>query len=148
MAKVLSKMKEMLGLDYDDFEDDVEEYEEDTVDESDDFEPVISQKKANKVVNIHTNTAVKVMLTKPAAYEDATEICNALRNRKIVVVNTTALDNRVAQRLIDFISGSCYALSGELQEIERGVYILSPSTVEVSNELKTELSSKGIFGWK
>jgi cell division inhibitor SepF len=45
------------------------------------------------------------------------------------------------------MGGASYALGGELQEIERGVYILSPSNVEVSNELKNELSSKGLFGW-
>ena len=70
-----------------------------------------------------------------------------LKSRKIVLVNTTALETRIAQRLLDFISGSCFALGGELQEVEKGVYILSPSNVEVTNELKTELSSKAMFNW-
>ena len=30
---------------------------------------------------------------------------------------------------------------------EKGVYIISPSNIEVNNELKNKLSSKGIFNW-
>ena len=75
------------------------------------------------------------------------EICDALKNRRIVLVNTTILEFKIAQRLLDFISGSCYALGGEVQQIEKGVYLLSPSNVEVTNELKNELSTKALFNW-
>lgn len=151
MSKMLSKMKNFLGFgeyddeygEYDDFDD--LDSDDNEVEES--IEPVIQNKKNNKVVNIHTSSATKVTITKPIAYEEATEICDALKNRKIVLVNTSALEIRIAQRLLDFISGACYALNGELQEIEKGVYILSPSNVEVTNELKNELSSKALFNW-
>lgn len=148
MSNVLSKVKSLLGFEdyeeYDDYED--EEYEKELVDE-DDVEPVITNKKNSKVVNIHTSSATKVTITKPVDYEEATEICEALKNRRIVLVNTTVLELKIAQRLLDFISGSCYALGGELQQIEKGVYLLSPSNVEVTNELKNELSSKALFNW-
>ncbi len=64
------------------------------------------------------------------------------------MVNTNSLDPKVAQRLLDFMGGASYALGGELQEADRGVYVLSPANIEVTNEFKNELSSKGIFGWK
>ena len=80
-------------------------------------------------------------------YDDAMEICDSLKNRKIVVINTSAIENKIAQRLLDFVSGSCYALGGELQEISKGVYLLSPSNVEVTSELKNELSSKALFNF-
>lgn len=148
MSNVLSKVKSLLGFEdyeeYDDYED--EEYEKEVVEEEE-VEPVITNKKNSKVVNIHTSSATKVTITKPVDYEEATEICEALKNRRIVLVNTTVLELKIAQRLLDFISGSCYALGGELQQIERGVYLLSPSNVEVTNELKNELSSKALFNW-
>ena len=75
------------------------------------------------------------------------EICDALSNRRIVVINTANLENKTARRLLDFISGASYALKGDFQEIDKGVYILSPSNVEVTNELKSELSSKALFNW-
>jgi cell division inhibitor SepF len=147
MSKVLTKIKSLLGFeDYDDYEDYEEEFENEMKDE-DEIEPVITNKKNSKVVNIHTSSTAKVTITKPVDYEEATEICDALKNRRIVLVNTTVLELKIAQRLLDFISGSCYALGGELQQIEKGVYILSPSNVEVTNELKNELSSKAVFNW-
>lgn len=152
MSNVMSKVKNFLGFgeydeeydEYDDF-DEVEGEVSATMDET--IEPVIQNKRGNKVVNIHTSSSAKVTITRPVAYEEATEICDALKNRRIVLVNTAGLEIKIAQRLLDFISGSCYALGGELQEIEKGVYILSPSNVEVTSDLKNELSSKALFSW-
>ncbi|WP_163194793.1 cell division protein SepF [Clostridium thermarum] len=147
-GKVLNKVMGLIGLvdEYDDIEElenQAQEYEEET-----EVNPTLSSsRKSSKVVNIHTASAAKVVISKPTVFEDATDICDDLKNRKIVVVNTTSLEAKTAQRLLDFMGGASYALGGELQEIERGVYILSPSNVEVTNELKNELSSRGLFGW-
>lgn len=153
MSNVLTSVKKLFGFgefdDYEDeFDDDFDEVNENNIEFESSVEPIISNKKTNnKVVNIHTTASAKVNIIKPLAYEEATEICDALKNRRIVVINTSALENKIAQRLLDFVSGACYALSGTLQEIERGVYLLSPSNVEVTSELKTELSTKALFNW-
>ncbi|MBC2580646.1 cell division protein SepF [Clostridium sp. DJ247] len=149
-GKVLTKMMEFLGLE-DDLDEDIEETEakKDT-NESNEVEPVISSsKRQNKVVNLHTHTTIsaKVKIVKPTTYEEAADICDELKNRKIVVINTTGLETKIAQRLLDFMGGASYALGGDLEEIEKGVYILSPANVEVSNDLKSELTGKGIFSW-
>ena len=47
--------------------------------------------------------------------------------------------------MLDFLIGTIYALEGGLQPVEKGVFILTPSNIEVSNELKNELTSKGYF---
>lgn len=150
MAKVLSKMMGILGLD----EGDMDEVKESELDfsmnereEQEDQDSYVSQKRSSKVVNIHSAASVKVVIAKPKHYEEATSICDDLKARKIVVVNTSELDAKIAQRLLDFMGGASYVLGGELQEIERGVYILSPSNVDVSNDLKSELTGKGIFSW-
>ncbi|MDP4088068.1 MAG: cell division protein SepF [Bacillota bacterium] len=147
-SKGLNKLMGFLGLE--DEYDDSEEMEAEAGLQEEQVEvnpPVSSNKKQNKVVNIHTAASAKVVIIKPTIFEDATDICDDLKNRKIVVVNTTGLDPKIAQRLLDFMGGASYALGGELQEIEKGVYILSPSNVEVSSELKNELTSRGLFGW-
>lgn len=153
MAKMMNKMMGWLGLEEDfeteEKEDMLENMNMKEIEESN-IEPIFnSSKKQNssKVVNIHTASSAKVVIIKPNDYDEAANIADNLRNRKIVVVNTTVLDSKVAQRLLDFISGASYALGAELQQIEKGVYILSPSNVEVSNDLKNELSSRGILNW-
>lgn len=147
-GKVINKMMGFLGL-----EDDLEEIEEEkaekkAVNDVAEVEPIMSNnKRQNKVVSIHTTISAKVKIVKPTSYEEAADICDELKNRKIVVINTTSLEPRTAQRLLDFMGGASYALGGDLEEVERGVYILSPATVEVSNDLKSELSGKGLFSW-
>jgi cell division inhibitor SepF len=143
-GKVLNKMMGILGME--DEYDDLEDYEENDDQEDNNYE-VLNGNKKNKIVNIHTNSSVKVVIIKPYDFEEATNICENLKNRKIVVVNTTALECKVGQRLLDFIGGACYISGGELQEVEKGIYLISPSNVEVDNSLKSELSSKGVFSF-
>jgi cell division inhibitor SepF len=157
-SKVLNKVMGFLGLE--DEYDDMDEFQDETSEKSsqqisEEIDPPVTMKRGgngfnsgNKVVNLHTNASAKVIITKPSSFEESLVICDEVKNRKIVVVNTTLLEPKVAQRFLDFISGASYALCGELQEVERGVYILSPSNVEVTNELKNELSTKGLFNWK
>ena len=151
MANVLNKVMGILGLD----DGNIEEYEDETIVDEKPFEreyqeeidePIVS-KRNSKVVNIHTNATMRVIISRPQDYDEATTICDELKNRKIIVVNVSDLEPKVAQRLLDFMGGASYVLNGELQEIEKNVYILSPSNVEVSNELKTEISGKGMFSW-
>ncbi|MHC6179414.1 cell division protein SepF [Clostridium sp. JNZ X4-2] len=150
-SKMINKMMGFLGLE-DDLEEDVEEADQEqgrkTINDFEGVDPIINSKRQNKVVSIHTTISAKVKIVKPTTYEEAADICDELKNRKIIVINTTGLETRIAQRLLDFMGGASYALGGDLEEIEKGVYILSPSSVEVSSDLKNELSGKGIFGWK
>lgn len=144
-GKMLNKIMGFLGLE-DEYDDEIEEVEEN--DESTkeiQFTPKNS-KSQSKVVSIHTSTA-RVSIVKPSTFEEATSICDDIKNRKIVVFNITEMDPKTAQRFLDFLGGTSYALTGDLEEVERGVYIISPSNVEVTNELKNELSTRGIFDW-
>lgn len=144
-SKVINKVMGFLGM-AEEEEDEVQEVENE--EENMDIETLMgANKKQSKVVNIHTSTSTKVVIIKPDDFDEATTISDNLKSRKIVVVNTTALDPKVGQRLLDFVGGVCYALGGDLQQIEKGVYIMSPSNIEVNNDLKNELSSKGIFNW-
>lgn len=144
-GKVLGKVMNFLGLE-DDYEIEDNELEE-KLEETEEVESIMPTKRQGKVVNIHTAVSAKIVIVKPSDYEEAINICDNLKNRKIVVVNTSMIEAKIAQRLLDFIGGASYALGGELQEVERGVYILTPSNVEVTNELKNALSSRGILNW-
>lgn len=146
-GKVLNKVMGILGL-----EDDIDELEEKENEEenenTEEYEPIIqSSKKPGKVVSIHTASTAKVVIVKPITYDEVVDICDNLKSRKIIVVNSISLEPKIAQRLLDFISGATYALGGSLEEVEKGIYIVSPSNVEVDSELKNELSTKGIFNW-
>lgn len=140
----------LVGEDVEEFEE-IEEVEEIEDDEEEKAEPIeiASVRRNNKVVNIHSNSSAKVIIYKPEEFtEDAMTICDHLKNRRVVVVNVTQMEKSVAQRLLDYIGGASFVLGGEIQRIEKGVYIISPSNVEVSNSLKYELQqNKDIFSF-
>ncbi|PJI09903.1 MULTISPECIES: cell division protein SepF [Clostridium] len=150
-SKVLNKVMGIIGLNDEDFDD----YEEDEIEEDSavrenayEYEEKANNKNNNgKVVNIHTASSVKVVIVKPKDYDEATQICDDLKNRKIVVVNVTELEPKTAQRLLDFMGGASYVLNGELLEVDKGVYLLSPSNVDISRDFKNDLASKSIFNW-
>lgn len=145
MCSMFGKFKDIIG--FGDYEDDFEDSEEnEREEETEEVETILPQHK-NRVVSIHNTSSPKIMVIKPNSYEDAKEIAEAIKNRKIVVVNTLSMETKVAQRLVDFISGACCVLGAQLQDIEQRVYLLSPSNVEVTNELRSEISSKALFNW-
>jgi cell division inhibitor SepF len=71
---------------------------------------------------------------KPASFEEAREITETLLANRTVILNLEGLDVDVAQRIIDFTSGSCFAISGNLQKISNYVFIITPSSVGVSGD--------------
>lgn len=153
MGKMLSSLKNMMGFEdedlYDDYEEETEEMEKQ--EEPKESYSIINRRKEireqNKVVSIHGGNQ-KVNIIKPSTFDEAPQICDSLKENKIVVVNTTGLEPRTAQRLLDFIAGATYALGGDLQEVEHGIYVLSPSMVEVTRELKEDTTAKGFLNWK
>lgn len=153
MGKMLSSLKNMMGFEdedlYDDYEEETEEKE--THEEPRESYSVINRRKEmreqNKVVSIHGGNQ-KVNIIKPSTFDEAPQICDNLKENKIVVVNTTGLEPRTAQRLLDFIAGATYALGGDLQEVEHGIYVLSPSMVDVTREIKEDSTVKGFLNWK
>lgn len=138
--------KLIMGEDEEDeayYEDEREDTEEN--DEEIEVEPFVS-KKQNKIVNIHTASSSKVVISKPNTYDEGKVIVDNLKSRRIVIVNLNGVESKEGQRILDFLIGAIYALEGGLQPVEKGVFILTPSNIEVSNELRNELSNKGIFG--
>ena len=92
------------------------------------------------IVNFHAasagdNTAsrqMKVMIIEPASFDDAQQVADHLKNRKPVVVNFENTDAETAKRIIDFISGTTYALNGEIKKVGHNVFLCAPSNVNVS----------------
>ncbi|MEG2353559.1 MAG: cell division protein SepF [Clostridium sp.] len=138
----------LVGEDVDEFENG-EEVDEEVDEEGTEPIEIASVRRNNKVVNIHSNASTKIIIYKPEEFrEDAMTICEHLKNRKIIVVNVYQIERTVAQRLLDYIGGASFVLGAEIQEVGKGIYIISPSNVEVSNSFKYELQqNKEIFGF-
>lgn len=85
---------------------------------------------------------MEVCVIKPTSVEDAREITETLLANRTVVLNLEGLDVDIAQRIIDFTSGSCFAISGNLQKISHYIFIITPASVDISGDFQD------IFGWR
>lgn len=101
-------------------------------------------KSASKISPIRPRKAagpgMEVCVIKPHTMEDAREITETLLANCTVVLNMEGLDLEVAQRIIDFASGSCYAIDGNLQKISNYIFIITPASVDISGDFQEILT--------
>ncbi len=149
MDKFLNAMK--LNPEEDDYYDD-DFYDEDpeparkpsaTRDDNVSDEPV--KKPVPKVTPMRQvkkmpGTGMEVCVIKPTSVEDAREITETLLANRTVVLNLEGLDVDIAQRIIDFTSGSCFAISGNLQKISHYIFIITPASVDISGDFQEIIS--------
>lgn len=83
---------------------------------------------------------MEVCVIKPASMEDTREIADTLLAGCTVVLNLEGIDVDIAQRIIDFCCGACYCMSGSLQKVSSYIFILTPSSVEISGDIQDILS--------
>jgi len=86
-------------------------------------------------------SANEVCIFKPSSIEDSREITETLLQGKAVVINFEGLHVEISQRIIDFISGSCYALDGNLQKISNYIFIATPNSVDISGDFQNLFAS-------
>ena len=79
---------------------------------------------------------MEVCVIKPSTFEDTKEIAETLLTNRTVILNMEGIDLALAQRIIDFVSGACYAIDGTLQKISSYIFILTPASVDISGDIQ------------
>ena len=154
MDRLLSYMKLNGDEDYDD------EYDDDEYDDYEEPETKVSKltsrktksapveeeeerprKASPKIAPIKqarrsSGAGMEVCVIKPTSIEDGREITETLLANRTVVLNLEGLDVDIAQRIIDFTSGSCFAISGNLQKISQYIFIITPASVDISGDFQ------------
>lgn len=75
----------------------------------------------------------KITTIRPKSFvDDAQTIANSLREKVPVIINFENTDTADAQRIVDFISGTVYALNGTLRQVSQKVFISAPNNVTVT----------------
>ena len=78
------------------------------------------------------NNQMKVMVIEPVSFDDAQQVADHIINNKPVVVNFENTNGDIAKRIIDFISGTTYALSGDIKKVGKNVFMCAPDNVSVN----------------
>ncbi|MGN0480381.1 MAG: cell division protein SepF [Lachnospiraceae bacterium] len=155
---IVSDPDEDIDDDFDEFDND--DYEEEdkpkrklfgkkeAADDDDDDEPAVKPAarpaRQAKVVPMKSGKGLEVCVIKPTSIDDAREITDTLLSGKAVVLNFEGVHVEVAQRIIDFTSGSSYSIDGNLQKITNYIFIATPSSVEVSGDLQNLLAAGSV----
>ncbi len=111
--------------------------------------PVKEKKQPSKITPIRAGRSsrqaqdneMEVCVIRPTMIEDEREITDTLLDGRTVVLNVEGLAVDTAQRIIDFISGSTYALGGNLQKISNYIFILTPPNVDISGDFQNYMDS-------
>ena len=82
-----------------------------------------------------TSGGNKMILLEPRAFSEAQTIADYLKNRNTVVVNLKRVTPEVAKRIVDFLSGAAYALSGDMQKLGSGIFLCTPNNVNVEGKI-------------
>lgn len=92
----------------------------------------------NNVVSLQSATSLKnskVILIEPRVYAEAQDIAEHLKNKRATIVNLQRIDRDQGLRIIDFLSGTVYALGGDIQRVGNDIFLCTPDNMEVSGEI-------------
>ncbi|MGJ7922475.1 cell division protein SepF [Neobacillus sp. LXY-4] len=128
-----SKIKTFFFLD-DEYELEEKNYEEE-VEPRREYKQPQPLSKQNVVSLQSIQKSSKLVLCEPRVYPEAQEIADHLKNRRSVVVNLQRSEPNQARQIVDFLSGTVYALGGEIQKIGMDIFLCTPDNVEVSGNI-------------
>ncbi|MDY5576436.1 MAG: cell division protein SepF [Lachnospiraceae bacterium] len=126
-----------------------EEYEEDETDLPEKRVKEVSRsssrtRNSSKVVPMKTGRSImEVCVIKPTSVEESREVTDTLLSGRAVILNLEGLHVEIAQRIVDFTSGSCYAINGNLQKVSNYIFIITPENVDISGDFQDLLTSGG-----
>lgn len=86
----------------------------------------------------------KMILFEPRAYSESQQIADYLKKRNAVVVNLKRVTPDQAKRIVDFLSGTLYAINGGLQKLGTGIFLCTPNNVNVEGSISEESKEKNV----
>ena len=144
--------------DYDDYDEEMDEFDEEEVQEtaprSRRTSPFASAQEAapaastaaaapttsssgfsGQVLNMSSGKQ-EVVLFHAKTFDDAAKASDELRRRKAVILNMENVDKALTRRVVDFLSGSVYALDGSVKKIAQSTYLFCPHNMDVVGDLE------------
>lgn len=100
----------------------------------------------NKVVSLNASRtaskASKISLFEPRLYADVQDIASQLLNQQAVIVNFGRIDDANARRIVDFLTGTVFAIDGDIERIGDAIFLCTPKNFEITGDLSATLGEK------
>ena len=99
-------------------------------------QPAADGQQPGTVVSLQSiQKSSKMVLVEPRVYAEAQDISEHLKNKRAVVVNLQRIERDQGIRIVDFLSGTVYALGGDIQRIGTDIFLCVPENVEVAGAI-------------
>ncbi|MED3552267.1 cell division protein SepF [Cytobacillus praedii] len=131
---IKNKFKTFFFLDdeYDYKEEEIVEEELESVKQTPKAQPA----QKNNIVSLQSvQKSSKMVLVEPRVYAEAQDIADHLKNRRAVVVNLQRIEKDQAKRIVDFLSGTVYAIGGDIQKVGTDIFLCTPDNIEISGNI-------------
>ena len=86
-----------------------------------------------------------MLLVKPERFEEAADIADRLRERNTIILNLETTPKDVSRRLLDFLSGVTYALSGKIKRAAGNTYVITPAGMDFAGETTDGFENRGTY---
>jgi cell division inhibitor SepF len=107
---------------------------------------VMGQPRGAVVRPLQPVASAKPYVVAPTSFNHAQDVADRFKSSTPVIVNLQNVDRDLSRRIIDFASGLCYGIGGQMERVANQVYLLTPSNVEVSAEDRRRLEERGYEG--
>lgn len=95
-----------------------------------------------QVVRPIVSSNARPFVVVPVSFNQAQEVADKFKGGQPVVVNLQDGDRELSRRLIDFASGLCYGLGGQMERLASQVYLVTPAGVEVDEDERRRLRDR------
>ncbi|NMB12452.1 MAG: cell division protein SepF [Firmicutes bacterium] len=99
-------------------------------------------KRKGQLVSISRQTQTRVMVVAPTSYDAVEDVANYLKNGRAVIACLDEIDRDLAKRIVDFMSGTTFALDGSVRRVAEGVFLFAPAHILVEVDPSIDLREK------
>ena len=117
-----------------------------TSDDSSTFKSNKTSRRGDNVVsmskqNFSGSNSMRISIQEPLDYEtDGPKIIDDILSNKVVVLNLEMVNSDLRRQIFDFVSGAVYALNGSVEKVTKGIFVISPSGVQVDSSMTEQIS--------
>lgn len=102
-------------------------------------QPAAANRQNIVSINTPTTKANKIIVFEPRIYSDAKEVATHLLNNRAVVLSFKRIEQGQAKRIVDFLSGTVFAINGDIQRVGEDIFLCTPANYEIDGGLTEAL---------
>lgn len=141
----IGALKNFVGFGTDEDYDEEDYYEDEDLEEE--SRKTQTFKRPSRVVPIgsgHGNSKIKIV--KPMSFDDSIKVADEIKERRLVIFDVGNMDGDEARRVVDFVAGAVYGLSGNIRRVSGGIFVAAPSNIDITGD-NLQAQTKNSFDW-